>query len=62
VTIAVETVIAVCVWGFYKAKNYYIKRKQEKKFASTIRQEFLNNVEQYRREKEKGETANEPKE
>ena len=54
---AVATLVAggiVCggVWTFGKVKEYVKKRKQKKQLADDVRQEFLDNVEQY--EKQEG--------
>ena len=46
-TLIVGSVIGGGIWVFGKAKAYFSKRKQEKQYAATVRQEFLKNVEQH---------------
>ena len=47
VTLVATGIVCGGVWTFGKVKEYVKKRKQKKQLAADIRQEFLDNVEQY---------------
>ena len=40
-------------WVYRKVKNYIIKRKNRKQLSSEVRQEFLDNVEQFEKNENK---------
>ena len=52
--LALDGITRAGIWGFGKATNYFSKRNKEKQIAVAVRQEFLDNVEQY--EKQGGES------
>lgn len=47
VVLAIPAALAGGKWVYDKVSNRLKKRKQEKQLASIVRQEFLDNVEQY---------------